>query len=40
MKGAIQKLEKLKMATEEELKQLKAIHHKVVERWIGGNLNF
>lgn len=36
--GNITKLEKLKMCTEEELKQLKKIHRATMERWIGGNL--
>lgn len=36
--GNIKKLEKLKMCTEEEVKQLKKIHKAVMERWIGGNL--
>lgn len=36
--GNIKKLEKLKMCTEDEIKQLKATHKKIMERWIGGNI--
>ena len=31
----IKKLEKLKMCTQDELKQLKTLHKTIVQRWIG-----
>lgn len=33
--GNIKKLEKLKMCTPEELKLIKDIHKRILERWIG-----
>lgn len=36
--GNIKKLEKLKMCTPEEIKELKRMHKGIMERWIGGNL--
>ena len=40
LRGNIQKLENLKMATKEELAELKKHYETIVKRWIGGNLNF
>lgn len=38
LQGTIRKIQALKMATEEELKQLKKINNEIVNRWIGSNL--
>ena len=38
-KTVIQNLERSKIATEEEMKTLKGLHHKIIERWIGGDLS-
>lgn len=35
----VRQIESLKMATPEEIKQLKSLNNTIVERWIGGNLN-
>lgn len=36
--GAIKNMQRLKMATDEEITTLKEMYNKILQRWIGGNL--